>query len=108
MLKPTSKEVEVAGMDYPVIVDVYSISESATALGRSTVGIKRWIRDGILPPPIIKDSSHGWPHYSKGELKLIAKVVAQHEEEYEYLSHTHTLTINRLWQSIEAFRKSNI
>lgn len=85
----------------------FTIPEAAEALGRTQLTLKRWIRDGILPPPIYKDSTYGYMHYSVGELQTVAKILASHERVYDYLRREHEETINRLWQAVEGHRKSN-
>lgn len=105
--EPKTKEVTTEGIDYPIFTEVLTIPESAKFLGRSALAFKRWISDKLLPPPILQCTSYGYMHYSIGELQLIAKILKEHEKDYEYLHHTHEATINQLWQTLEAYRKSN-
>lgn len=108
MYEGKDKEVTVVDSDTPIYAVVFSITDTAKALGRTVLTIRRWIAEKLIPPPRLACTSHGYMHYSEGELKLIAKILSEHEEEYNYLHHTHVLTINRIWQHIEAYRKEHI
>lgn len=85
---------------------VYTVPLAAAALGKTVVTFKRWIKDGLLPPPVLKDTTYGYMHYSEGELKLVAKIIRQHEKEFDYLHTTHLVTVERLWQSLEGYRRT--
>ena len=100
------REVTSEGVDHPETVVCYRLSEAAKALGRSTLTLKRWIQDKLVPEPIIRDTTYNYKQYSEGELQLIAKHLAEHEKVYDYLHYTHSTTIHKMWQSIEAYRKS--
>lgn len=92
----------------PTSVVCYTIPEAARALGRSTLGFKRWISEQIIPPPILRDTSRNFAHYSQGELSLLAAVLRSHERENRYITTNHTETISRIWQSIRNYRASHI
>ena len=68
-----AREVIAEGLDHPEFVETYRMSEAALALGRSMLTLKRWIKEKIIPEPILKDVIYGYKHYRQGELKLIAK-----------------------------------
>jgi DNA-binding transcriptional MerR regulator len=102
------REVTADGLEYPETVEVYRISEAAAAIGRSTLTLKRWIREKLIPEPILVDTTYGYRQYSKGELKLIAGYLAKHEQDYEYLHFTHLVTINQIAQAIEIYRKTHL
>ena len=104
----TIREVMTDGIVRPVQVEVYRMSEAAAALGRSMLTLKRWIKDELIPKPVLRDVVYNYLHYSKGELRLIAAFMAEHEKDYEYLHYTHTTTIHRIAQGIEAYRKTNL
>lgn len=102
------RELYTDEMDHPVSVEAFTVREAALALGRSELGLKRWISDGIVPPPILLDTVRRYRHYSVGELRTIARVLRDHEEEFKYLTVKHTPTIHTMWQSIQAYRAMHI
>lgn len=89
-------------------VESYSVPVTADALGRTKLSIKKWIRDGIIPPPVWRDTSRNFLHYTVGELSTIARVLAEHESSFVYLSTKHTSTIEALWEAVRVYRSSNI
>lgn len=89
-------------------VECYSIPKAAEALGRTELSIKKWLREGILPPPIWFDVDRGFKRYTVGELRTIASVIAQHEGNFVYISARHTETVSALWRAIQLFRASHI
>lgn len=95
-------------MERPVYVESFTIPEAARALGRSELGLKRWIADGIVPPPVLKDTVRSYRHYSVGELGVIARVLREHEDDFKYLTAKHTATIHVMWQRIQAYRANHI
>ena len=110
LARGTQKEVYV-GDDLtrvPVVVEAFTVPEAATALGRSELCIKRWIADGLIPPPILRDTTRGYRHYSAGELSTIAAELKKHEADFAYLTATHTVTINAIWQMIQGYRATRI
>ena len=103
-----TKEVTTDDADHPMYLEVFTVPEFAKFLGRTPLTVKRWISDRLLPPPILRCTTYGYAHYSKAEATIIEAVLLEHMREYEYLHHTHSVTINRLWQSVEAYRKSHM
>lgn len=69
--------------------------------------MKKWIADKLVPPPVYEDTAFGYLHYTREELQIIAKQLSEHFEVYDYLHHTHTPTINRVWQAVESYRKQH-
>lgn len=104
----TQREVYTEEMDHPVYVETFTVPEAARALGRSEIGLKRWLTDGIVPPPILLDTVRNYRHYSVGELSVIARVLREHEDEFKYLTVKHTPTIHTLWQGIQAYRAAHV
>lgn len=98
------KEVEIQGKFYTL--EVYTVPKAAAALGKTVVTFKRWLKDELLPPPVAVDPVYGYKHYTNGELKLVAEILADHFEEFEYLHTTHETTINQLWQSLQDYRRN--
>lgn len=95
-------------MDHPVYVEAFTMPQAARALGRSELCLKRWIAEGLVPSPILKDTVRKYSHYSVGELRVIAGVLKQHEAEFKYLASTHTATIHRMWQSMQGYRATKV
>lgn len=89
-------------------VESYSIPKAAEALGRTKLSLKKWIRDGIIPPPIWKDVSRGFDQYTVGELSVIARVLVEHQSSFVYVSVKHTATIGAIWNALTLFRETNI
>ena len=102
------KEVIAGDMDHPQVVEAYTIPEAAVALGRSELCVKRWIANGIIPPPLLVDTVRSYRHYSVGELRIIAEALYQHEQEFRYLSASHTRTITEIWQRLQGYRALHI
>ena len=98
------KEVYV-GADTVTLI-VYTVPKAAEALGKTTLTFKRWIKDQMIPPPVLQDTVHGYQHYSEGELELIARILAEHQREFDYFHATHTHTVERLWQAIDGYRRT--
>jgi hypothetical protein len=95
-------------MEHPVYVESFTVPQAAKALGRSELCLKKWIAEGLVPPPILKDTVRKYNHYSAGELRVIARVLREHEDEFRYLTAKHTTTIHIMWQSIQGYRAIHI
>lgn len=102
------REVTTDEMEHPVVVEAFTIPEAAAALGRSELCLKRWIADGVIPPPILRDTVRSYRQYSVGELRVIAEALRLHEREFKYLSTSHTFTITRIWQSMQGYRATRV
>lgn len=88
--------------------EVYTIPEAAVALGKALLTLKRWIKQGIVPEPIVTDTVKGHKHYTKGELQTIARILIEHENEYTYLKLDHTDTVSRLHEVVTAYREAHM
>lgn len=95
-------------MDHPVTADTYTVPEAAHALGKSELTFKRWIAEDLIPEPILTDTVRGYKHYSVGELRVIARVLAEHEREFAYYTTKHEATKQRIMQGLEGFRRRSI
>lgn len=102
------KEVFTDEMDHPVCVETFTVPQAARALGRSELAFKRWITDGLIPPPILKDTVRRYMHYSLGELRTIARVLRDHEDEFKYFTAKHTGTIEVMWQAMHGYRATKV
>lgn len=104
LIDGVQKEVWLEGASQTL--EVYSVPRAAEALGKTVVTFKRWIKDEMVPPPIIEDTVRGHMHYTKGELKVISRIMAQHEKDFSYFHTTHLDTIENLWQALEGYRRN--
>lgn len=101
-------EVQIEGVDYPMVIEVYTIPEMAKSLDRSVLTVKKWIKEKMIPPPVIRDTSHGYSRYSRGEVDVIVKCLLEHEKGYDYLHKTHIWTINRIRECMRQYRLENV
>lgn len=103
------RQLYIEGEDeYFYEVDAYTVPEAAVALGRTALTLKRWIKDRLIPQPRLIGGNNYYKHYSVGELQLIADILIDHEQDYDYLHHTHTTTVNRLWNELDAYRETYV
>jgi hypothetical protein len=95
-------------MEYPHVVEAFTLPEAARALGRTELSIKRWIRDDLIPAPVLRDTSRGYSQYSAGELSVLADELREHEREFTYYSFAHTATRESVHQHIFAYRQHHV
>jgi hypothetical protein len=95
-------------MEYPATVECFSLPEAAKALGKAELTLKRWVEDDLVPEPVLKDTTRGYRQYSVGELRVIAQVLVEHEQNYSYYAATHTITKERLYQAVFGYRVHSI
>lgn len=98
-------------MDHPVTAEVFTIPESAKAIGKTQLTLKRWISDELLPSPVLVDCVNGYMHYSRGELEIILKLLQTYSKDYSYLVSTRAGNnpfVQRVWQELEAYRRQSI
>jgi excisionase family DNA binding protein len=95
-------------MDHPVIVESFTVTEAAEALGRSVSTIRRWISDDKVPAPRLRDTVKQYPVYSVGELEVIARSIVEHEVNFVYVGSDYSHIVERLHQAIHAYREQFI
>lgn len=103
-----SREVIGPGLGTPRVVESFTIPEAAQALGKTPVTIKKWIKDGMLPAPVLEETVRHHKVYSIGEITAIARVLGEHERVYSYYSASHEHTKISIDQSVFGYRQSNI
>lgn len=109
LARAQSKEVTInGGAGEIVVTHCYTVREASQALGRSELTLRRWIKEELVPRPRLHDTSYGYMHYSRGELKAMARILARHEEEFEYFHKKHASTINNLWAAVESYRENKV
>lgn len=108
LVEGQQREVFVEEMDEPVFVEAFTVPEAAKALGRSELTFKRWIREGLVPPPVLRDTRRGYAHYSEGELSVLARELAKHEQQMSYYSLAHEVTQHAIWQAMQAYRANGV
>lgn len=95
-------------MEYPHTTECFTLPEAARALGRTEITLKKWIEDDLIPEPILRDTTRGYRQYSVGELTIVARVLALHEQEFSYYAYNHTQTREQIMQQLFGYREHNI
>ena len=111
LTRAQSKEVEVRGqrsLKSPTVALCFTVRETAQALGRSELTLRRWIKVGMIPPARLFDTSYGYMHYSRGELKIIARILARHEADFDYFHKKHESTIGNIWDAVQNYRAAKV
>jgi hypothetical protein len=62
----------------------------------------------MIPPARLFDTSYGYMHYSRGELKIIARILARHASEFDYLHKKHESTIGNIWDAVQNYRSLKV
>lgn len=87
------------------VAEAYNLPQTAIALAKNPLTLKRWLKVDMLPQPIYCDTSHGYKHYLREEVEAMAEELHQHHLSYQYFRENHTDTIARIRQRIEAIRR---
>lgn len=61
-----------------------------------------------MPLPYLRETTHGHMVYSVGELEVICRVLARHEQEFAYLTQQHEHIVQTMFQYVHAWRAHNI
>ena len=102
------REVVSDDMEYPHVVEAFTLPEAARALGRTELTLKRWIEEDLIPEPILRDTSRNYRQYSAGELQVLARELREHEREFSYYAMSHTARRERIMQHIFAYRQQHV
>lgn len=101
------REVYTEGVEEVYSTQSYTVPEAARALGKSYITLKRWVRDGLIPAPILRDAHRQHRLYGAGELQEVCRVLAQHGREFSYYAKMHETTRSELFAAVERHRASN-
>lgn len=85
-------------------MESYTIPEAADAMGRSEANFRRWIDQGLIPAPYLKESVRQHLCYCRGELDILLRILIEHEREYRYFGAQHEQVSHRMFQNIMGFR----
>jgi len=102
------REVIDDEMEVPTVVEAFTIPEAAKALGRSDQCRNKWIKDDLVPGPVLRDTTYNYRQYSVGELSVIARILLEHEQELTYYSNKHVQTIHKMHQAVQGYRAQYI
>jgi len=102
--KGTIREV-VDGEGTAFTFECYTLREAAEALYKTPLTLRRWIKEGFVPAMTLHDTSFNYGQYARGELNAMARVLAEHEQEYQYLRKEHEDTIRRLCSQVNRYRQ---
>jgi|PlaIllAssembly_1097288.scaffolds.fasta_scaffold00016_18 hypothetical protein len=92
-------------MDFPQVVECYTVPEAARALGKTELTFKRWLKEDLIPEPILRDTQRGYRHYSVGEVTVMARVLSLHEQSFSYYAQGHTQTREQMMQQMFGYRE---
>lgn len=95
-------------MDHPEVVESYTITEAATAIGVAANTLRRWIDADKFPPPILEDVVTHTRLYSRGELDAAHRVLARHASSFSYLSTHDRHVIEAVHQAVHGYRAQYI
>jgi len=102
------REVTFEGAPRPITIETFSVTEAAAALGKGVSTFRRWLREDLLPHPYLEETSTGYHYYSRGELEVVAAVLAQHGAHFVAVCRTHTEVWHTIQQRISAYRAESL
>lgn len=85
-------------------METYTIPEAAAAMGRSLANFRRWVNGELIPLPVLKETGRGYYCYSREELRILSRILADHEREFSYFCAKHEAVSTRMHQSIMGYR----
>lgn len=90
--------------DKSYFAECYTVPMAASALDRCALTFKRWLKEDMVPPPILEEVSTGYDQYEVGELDIIRQHLVEHEQEYSYLLYSHVDRIKKIHNDISHYR----
>jgi len=85
------------------MIETFSLAEAAVALGKSLPNLRRWVGK-LIPDPFLKETVRGNSVYARGELEIIAEILADHESEFAYFCAKHESVIAHINTAINNHR----
>jgi len=82
----------------------YTMTQAASAVGKSLVTFRRWITDGIIPEPEYEDTSHKYVQYLHWEIEALIGPIADHFDKFDYLHTKHEDQIHAIWRALDMAR----
>ena len=98
-------EREVTDNYAVLVVESYTLRETAHALGRTLLTLRRWLKDQMIPNPVVVDTTYGHSQYIRGEVDVMAQVLAQHERQFKYFRKQHIAPQEAIYAGISGYRK---
>lgn len=95
-------------MECPAMVETYTLPQAARALGMSEPSLRRWVRDDMIPSPYLRETTRNLFVYSRGEIEVLARELAAHQQQYAYYCQDHQDRRHAIFQHMQAYRDSNI
>lgn len=87
-------------------IECYSLRETAEALGRSLLTLRKWVDTGIFPAAQLVDTTYNYNQYSRGELDVVAPILDAHFTAHSQLQQNHTATREALSIVIDEYREN--
>jgi predicted site-specific integrase-resolvase len=91
-------------MDHPEVVETYTITEAAAAIGVGVNTLRRWVDADKFPGPVLEETVHRYRVYSRGELEAAHRVLARHALSFSYLSSHDRHVIEDIHQAVHGYR----
>lgn len=107
MFDGTDREVYTDDID-ALICPTYTMKEAAEALGKTMLTLKSWIRDSLVPSPVLKDTSRNYFQYSEGELEIIGGLLDEHFKLFKQLQKSHTNMVQRMHDDVAEYREEYV
>lgn len=98
------REMKVDGIDELMVLEGYTLMESAEALGKAYLTVRGWIQNGIIPEPVCQEAVTGYRQFLRFELEGLAAVLSVHEQTSRYVSSANTQLVDTIHQTIEDLR----
>lgn len=104
------RQIRVSGQDVKGRVVkklTFTLDELATALGRNTQVLYRWLSDDMFPAPLYEalNARNRWQGvYTEDEVRALLQVFGKHQESSQYYRSFHEDTRRGLNEAVKAIR----